>query len=459
MKMRLRSKILAACILVFLYSAPALNAQLDKVFEDVFNGILGDDGALTPVLVINAAGDTLGNHRNHFQPAADAANGILAPALNSLIASNVSSFPLSSTSVGVSFDFSTGQPVSITESLGPIFAEMGRSLGKGKVNVGMNYNYLNMERFRGIRTKDIRFTFTHEDVGPPGLGNIATESDIMDIFLNLDLNANIFAFYATVGLTKNLDLSVALPVLNISMNGDARAVIHSFTHAHEGEANHHFGPSGTETKEPDLEHIESYNASAFGIGDLALRLKYAFLQESGVGLAALLDARLPTGKEEDFFGTGKPNIRLLGIASKKFGDFTPHINLGYDYRGAEFESDELEFAAGFDHKITRGVTFALDILGEIDLNKEDVLVFEYNSEPIVIVDQVENAEGLAGTLTRTIEQTNIPSRDNDNVFNAAIGLRYAPAENIILLGNILLPLNDGGLRSDIAFTVGFAVSL
>lgn len=453
------SRILMTGILFLLCSASSLNAQLDKVFERVFDQILGENGELVRVT------DTLPNgmiidHGLHFQPAADSANNILVPALNRLIASNVSSFPLSSTSAGIRFDFSTGQPVRITESLGPIFAETGKTLGKGRVNVGVNYSYLNLARFRGVRTNDIRFTFVHQDVGPPGLGGISTESDIMDIYLDLDINANIFAFFATVGITRNFDINVALPVLNVSLKGTAKAVVRSFTHAHNGSADHHFGVLGQEVNEPDLDTEVPYGdeGSAFGIGDLAVRMKYAFLSGSAGDFAALLDARLPTGRKEDFLGTGSPNIRFSAIASKKIGDFTPHLNAGYEYRGADYDDDEFEFIAGFDQKLVRGLTLAVDVLGEIDLNTDEDLTFEYNKDPIFITDQVANSDGIMGTLTREIDQTNIPSRIEDNVFNAAIGFRYAPVDNTILLANMLLPLNDGGLRSDIAYTVGFTIT-
>jgi hypothetical protein len=459
MKTKCNKRIVRSCILLgFLLTANVLNAQLNKTFEEVFNKILGDNGALTPVPVI-VGGVEIANHRDHFQPAADQANQVLVPALNTLIASNLSSFPLSSTSVGFSYDFTTGQPVSIMESLGPILAETGRTLGQWKVNIGINYSYMDLARFRGLSTEEIRFTFPHQDVQEAGLGETNTESDVMDIFLDLNAAANIFAFYATLGLTNNMDVGIALPVLNVNLSGDARAVIHSFTHAHLGEANHHFGPEGSETNEPVLEHTEPYSENDFGIGDLAVRFKYGFLQGAEVNLAALLDVRLPTGREEDFLGTGETNVRLSAIASRKFGDFTPHLNVGYDYRKAEFDSDEVEFAAGFDHKIARGLTFALDLLGEIDLNKDEILTFEYEGDDIIIVDRVETSEGEEGTLTRVIDQTNIPNRNNDSIVNAAFGLKYAPNENLLLIGNALVPLNDGGLRPAVAFTFGLAVLL
>ena len=171
-------------------------------------------------------------------------------------------------------------------------------------------------------------------------------------------------------------------------------------------------------------------------------------------IAAFLDVRLPTGKDADFLGTGKTNIRFAGIISKKIGDFTPHLNIGYDKRSADLDSDEFEFAVGFDQKIVSGLTFALDILGEIDVNSDDAIVLFPGIREIV--DQPESGEGEA---RREIDLSNIPERDNDNVYNASFGFRYAPSANVILLGNILVPLNDGGLRSAVVPTIGLTFSL
>ncbi len=446
MRKGLLTKFLLSGIFASLFSIHSLKAQLNTTFkEEIFDHFLIDEIQLSP-----------GNHGNHFRRAAGLADSVLAPALNSLIGGNVSSFPLSSTSVGVSFDFSTGQPVSIVESLGPIFAETGRTLGKGKINAGVNYTYLNLSDFRGIKTEDMRFTFTHVDLSKDGtLGENVNESDIMDVTLGLDVNASIFAFFATMGITKNLDIGVAIPTINVSMEGDARAVINSFTLAAIDTANHHFGE---DPLNPKLESTRNYKESASGIGDLTVRLKYSFAQGKGVNLAALLDVRLPTGDPDDFLGAGETNVRLMGILSKKFGDFTPHLNMGYDYRRADTDSDEFEFAAGFDQKLLSGLTFAIDILGEVDLNKDEAISLFPGS--VTIVDRIKNDAGEEiGQNERHVDLSNIPERDNDNIFNAAFGLRYAPSERIILLGNILVPLNDGGLRSNVAGTVGLAISI
>lgn len=418
-------------------------AQLNKTFENIFNRVLRDDLRLSP-----------GQHGTHFFQAADEANAALAPALNSLVASNVSSFPLSSTVAGVTFDFSSGQPVSITESLGPIFAEKAQTLGKGKLNIGFNFTNLNLARLRGLKTEDIRFTFAHQDLtGEGGLGENPTENDVIDLFLNLDANANIFALYGTWGVTNNFDVSVAVPFVNLSLKGTASAVINSFTFARLGRAFHSFN---ADQLNPDLIDQVPYDESVSGLGDVALRLKYGILAGGDVDLAALADIRLPTGEESDFLGTGKTNARFSWIMSRKVGNFVPHVNLGYDYRGADLDSDEFEFVLGFDNKIAKGVTFAADLLAEIDIQGDEAIDLAPGSRPIH--DMFVTTTGDTAISARQVDLSNIADRNNDNTIDLALGFRIAPSENILFLANILVPLNDGGLRSTFAPTLGFAIS-
>jgi len=415
-------------------------AQLNKTFENIFNRVLRDDLQLS-----------IGLHGTHFFEAADEANAALAPALNSLIASNVSSFPLSSTVAGVTFDFSSGQPMSIAESLGPIFAEKAQTLGKGKLNIGFNYTSLNLARLRGMKTDDIRFTFAHQDLTDDGtLGENPTENDVIDLFLNLDASANIFAFYGTWGVTNSFDVSVAVPVVNISLQGTARAVISSFTLANLGRAFHSFN---ADQLNPDLVDDVPYDESVTGLGDVALRLKYSILAGGDLDLAALADIRLPTGEETDFLGTGKTNARFSWIMSKKVGNFVPHLNLGYDRRGADLDSDEFEFVFGFDNKIAKGVTFAADVLGEIDINNDEAIKLAPGSVTIV-----DNNATTGARSQRFVDLSNISDRDNDNTIDVALGFRIAPSENFLFLANVLVPLNDGGLRSTFAPTIGLAIS-
>lgn len=420
----------------------SLSAQdLSTVYQRMFQKILVTDFGTS---------NSPGQHGNHFKPSAREADSLLTPALNSLIASNISSFPLSSTSAGLTFDFSGGSAEVIRGSQGPLFAETGATLGKGKVSLGLNYNKLSLSHFRGLATKDIRFTFIHQDVGAPGLGDSPNENDLVNIVLNTELSASIFAFYATLGVTNSIDVGIAVPFVDVSMRGVATAAIESYTFAYLGIGNHFF--SG-DTTNPGLTDEFGYNETASGIGDVAIRVKANLAENKGLNVAGLVDVRLPTGDKNNFLGTGSLNVRALAAISKKFGDFTPHFNLGYEYRGADLDSDELEIVAGFDHKLYESFTFAVDFLGEIDLiSSEKIVLFPDSDNPSF---STASRDG-GGMITRTIDRSNIPDTSNDNAYNVAIGLKYASSDKLLLVGNILVPLNDSGLRSQVAPTLGIA---
>ena len=438
---------------ILLFVPNQLAAQIGAEFENLVNKFLIEDIQGPDKLDKN-------KHGEHFRPAADKAKVSIVEALNRLIASNISSFPLNSTTAGISFDFSTGQPVSIRESLGPIFAETGKTLGKGKMNFGFNFTLLDFKKLRGLDTKEITFNFYHQDVKEDGkvLGDSPNESDVMNVNLDLNLDASIFVFYLTTGITENLDISVALPLVSLTLEGTPTATFNSFTLASGGIANHNFGFE-QDSISPILTTNYTYdNRPITGIGDVAVRLKYSFLQE-GINFGALLDARLPTGSKENSLGTGNTNIRLLALFSKKINDFTPHLNVGYDYRGDEFDSNEFEFALGFDQKITSGLTFAFDVLGEIDTDVSDALTTSSNTTTITDFNPEKDSEGeKQWQSTRIFNDSNILDI-KDHIINAAFGIRFAPSDRLQVLGNILVPLNDGGLRPDFAMTFGLSLSL
>lgn len=446
----LRTTLLLAFSGLLTFASPA-QAQFDQTLEQVFDRILRENFQLSP-----------GPHADHYLPAADVATSALTPALSALISSNVSSFPLSATIGGVTFDFSTGQPVSVVESQGPIFAEIAETLGERKLNVGFNTTYLDLNRFRGMPLREIQFTFPHEDLGEPGLGDNPSEVDLVHVALGLDVDATIFAFSATYGVTSNFDVGLAVPFINLNMRGTARAVVESYTlfvqDEFGGGARHFF--DGT-PQNPDLEDDIPYEEHATGIGDIALRFKYRIPARMAFAGAALFDVRLPTGDPKNFLGTGRENIRVSVIGSKRMGTFTPHLNAGYMYRGAEQDSDELELIAGFDQKVARGLTFAFDVLGAFDLQSDEAIrLYDAATGPTTMLhpQSPDPPLGTGASATRSVPLSNVPNWNYDHRLDASAGFRYAPSERFQLLANVLIPLQEGGLRSSIAPTIGFSLN-
>src|SRR5690606_36919099 len=133
-----------------------------------------------------------------------------------------------------------------------------------------------------------------------------------------------------------------------------------------GQAFHFFGCSGEldgGCLDPVLTTEEHYDDSVAGIGDVALRAKYHFPTSGEYDLGALLDVRLPTGSQDDYLGTGSVGVQFSLLASASLGDFAPHANVGYGYRGSAVETEGggsdrsgVRFAVGFDQQLVPRVT-------------------------------------------------------------------------------------------------------
>ena len=75
-------------------------------------------------------------------------------------------------------------------------------------------------------------------------------------------------------------------------------------------------------------------ASSTGLGDVAVRGKYHFLDRGALRLAAAGEVTLPTGREEDFLGAGRVATRVMGVASIEQGVHRParHLRRGMGWR-------------------------------------------------------------------------------------------------------------------------------
>ena len=87
------------------------------------------------------------------------------------------------------------------------------------------------------------------------------------------------------------------------------------------------------------------------------------------------------------------------------------------------------------------------LLADSDINdNEAISLFPGTTR---ITDRTEQGE-----VVRDVDLSNIPERNNDNTMNAVLGFRWAPTEHLGFMLNGLIPLNDGGLRSDVVATMG-----
>jgi hypothetical protein len=393
-----RTRLIAAASGLLLASA----AVADKL-NTLIPGLYGGDG----VTLAGVDGGPFPSHAPHFLvESADSFNR-----LNDIISAQIGAIPFASSGAGFAFryDDDLGTFVQVAKSFGPIFAERADTVGKGRFNANLSFTGFKYDEFLGDDLDHLTVVTLHEpDTLPPDDEHTSFELDTVEIEMNLDINVNALVFAGTYGITDRFDIGFLIPLADVDVRIDARAMVVKSpdnpipvdVHTFEG------GPESPN---------DQARGTATGLGDVLLRAKYHWVTGESHNLAAALQVKTATGDEEDFLGTGDITMRPFLIYSRTFGSFTPHLNLGYEFNLDDSDENSIEYAAGFDVGAEK-FTVAMSVLGSREVN----------------------GDGIA-----------------DTIVNGAVGVKWNPFGNYIVTANLLMPLNDDGLRSDYIGTLAF----
>lgn len=382
-----------------------------------------------PLCLDNSVNATNG-HGDHFVPDIIANNGAILEFLTDAIAASVANLPLSATTSGATFRFVGGLPVRTSSSLGPIFGERAQTLGRGRFVVGANMTGLNFTSLRGVPLNQITLNFSHDDVPPEGLGQPLRENDVLQVRLDLNLNVLVTTFFTTWGITDRVDVGLAVPMVHTSLTGRSAGQFFPF-----GIPTSHFFAG--DSANPVLTASAATFGSATGVGDIVLRTKWSVSTTEDGGVAVLADARLPTGSDEDLTGSGHFSLRGLLLASTRFGDFSPHLNLGYAIRGGR--NDAVLASTGFDQPLSDWATLAADVLAEWQVGESSLTL--------------PNVVTITYPVERTVTPTNIPNMKDHRVYGS-FGMKFRTPGGPIVVANALIPLRRGGLESPFIWTLG-----
>lgn len=434
-------------LITLLILSASVEAEAQSLRDELSQLFIFGEG--TEALFLGGTGDpnnpdAIRAHGSHFIPAAVASNATVIAFLTNAIGASVSNVPVSAASGGATFRFQGGVPVRTSTSAGPIFAERAQTLGRGRLLAGVTRTGATFKTFRGVGIDNLGFTFTHQNVDFPNCDEIfggdcsvygfpAFENETIDLDLGLDINLTVTAFLLTYGIADRIDLGVVLPVVNTSLEGTSTASINPFS---SPPALHFFG--GT-TDNPVLTASRFVEGSATGIGDVSARLKVNLQQGEALAAGVLGEVRFPTGSEEDLLGSGAFAARGIAIVSARFGNFSPHANAGYVYRGGDFETDAVLGTLGFDHLLAPWATLAADLISELQVG----------DSPLALPGAVV----LESPFRRTIEPSRIPDR-RDDIVNASLGVKLTAVQGLTVIANGQWPLNRGGLRANTIWTAG-----
>ncbi|MFL5495377.1 MAG: hypothetical protein ACJ8DC_13420 [Gemmatimonadales bacterium] len=440
----------AAASVVLLLGAPVRAQSLQDLVGQLF--VVGQETAPLWVNAQDLSQPTTapGVEDDGFLPSASSANGAVLDFLTRWVGVSPGYFPVGSTSGGLTFHFEGGLPVAAAVSAGPIYGERGHTLGRGRAVVGANYTSTRFNTSRGKPIDDLRLEFTHSNIDSDQcdaeegrdcapLGVPASENDLLEVLLTLDLDVDVASLFATYGLLDRIDLGLIVPVVHTSLAAHSIAQIIPFGGLPTGAT--HF-LAGT-AEDPVLSTTQVVAGSATGIGDIAGRLKVNLLDRNRAAVALLADVRAPTGDEKDFLGTGEWAFRGLGILSLQFGDFSPHVNAGYVWRGRNaanrVANDAILATLGFDQVFAPWATFSADVISELQLGRS---VFEVPA-PVT----------FTAPFVRSVRPMEI-SDARDNLVTVSLGFRLATLSNFMGVANTLIPVTGSSPRPDFAWTVG-----
>lgn len=454
------------------------------------------------VTMPSTVGNVAGNpHEAHFLPAAAQ---LQAPyALNGAVVSQLATFPIGSSSGGFTytFDEKTGIPQRSSGNFGPAFAERALTNGKGKLNLGINYQHVGYDKFEGLGVGgDVRFYLQHNDccplqlpdgtpnpagsVGPSQDVNPFFEGDLVKTTLSLDVKTDTTAFFANYGVADHFDLGVVVPFVSVKLDASINSELIRLATA-ANPTIHSFGGSGPNTK------VSTESGSASGLGDVLLRGKLRFLSSPGGGLALGADVRLPTGDKDQLLGTGATQAKASLIYSADYGRVSPHMNVGYTYSSGSASSavatyslgdetptplptapdaydtvfrgstpntpvtgvnldvpDEINYTAGFAVSASPRLSLSATLVGRTLRNVTRFAVgdksFSYRTTTGGPLQAVSYNDGLDVSSTS----------GNLTLLLGVAGFKLNVGKTLLLNGNVLFPLNDDGLRPKTTAVVG-----
>lgn len=438
--------------------------------------------SLLPELILGeirlpAPGGDVLSHEAHFSPLTvnDPSNPAVAivQSFNTQFLAQLSSFPLGSSTGGLTytFDSTLGTFRRGSPSFGPAFAERALTIGRGRLSGGFNYQHASYSSFEGVSLDDgsVKFYLRHQECctvggppGPPLFGTVPTpdgsretpffEGDLIEAALSLDARTDTVSLFANYGLSERWDVGLAVPIVHVSIDADVVATIQRLATGANGNI-HTFeagNPGATST-------VISRSGTATGLGDVVLRTKYRFLDVPGGGLGAGADFRLPTGDQDELLGAGG-QTRVYFVASTGQARFAQHINIGYTFAAGDLPDlglagvptsavpDEFGYTGGVEFVATPRLTLLADLVGR---TLRDVGRLSLATKTFAFQEAVPTTPPHTASF-----QEFEPRPGNLNVLLGAFGAKANVWGDLLVSGNVLVPFTDAGLKSRLTVVVG-----
>jgi hypothetical protein len=435
------ARLVAACLLIAAAasraSAQTTVQSTSPTLAEMLQNVYGPHGLTVDSEAVLPDGST---HSAHFNGAFQSEFG----RINIALVRQLGALPIPSPASGFTytFDNSTGTFVRSTQSFGPILADRAETIGRGRFAFGYGLQQFSFDTFDGLRLAHIPAVFTHDD---SSLGGGRTDVITTDNAISASVTQSTFSL--TYGATEHFDIAFGVPVVRTSLSVVSDATIHRIGTA-DNPAIHFF-------RDPDApgtygnERMFVARGSAMGLGDIIVRGKGTAFKTARAGLALGVEARLPTGQQENLLGSGSFGLKVFEAVSATFERVTPHVNVGYQWNGRSVLAgdvatgvkgdlpDELSYVIGADVGIEKRLSLAFDVLGRHSSDAPRL-----SSSTFTAADSRETFQDIAF------------SQGSLNIVSGACGLKANVVGTMLVTFNLQFKLNDAGVRAKVTPLVG-----
>ena len=362
-------------------------------------------------------------------------------AIASSVVMQIASVPIGSSSGAFTYirNEETGETALKAFGFGPSFAERPTTLGKaGAFTFGTTFQRTVFRTFEGVNlrgglTADVRLD------GRP----------VRQLFTAaIDFSTATTSFVATAGVTRDLDVSVSVPWVRLSLAGMRTSGAGSALGA------------GTIVRE----------AETAGIGDILVRGKWAPYQTERGGIAAAFEARLPTGDQDKLIGVEGVRSRVLFLGSATAGIVSPHVNLSYQFGGPGARvrtvpdgvdelidarvGAELGYTVGVEVAAHPSLTLSVDVLGRSLRNAARFRFEERGLGPDQGTPEMRATLAQLSQLGRARIYSLNPQVGTLNRWLLAVGAKTAVFGRGLVRIDVLGSLNDAGLKPGLTTVLG-----
>lgn len=325
---------------------------------------------------------------------------------------NLATLPVATSSSGFVYRLNPelGTVERLTQSFGPFFVERAITAGRGQVSLGLTFQQLRFTSLDGHNLRDGSLVTT--------ANQFTDESAPFDVDqLTLDITGSVATLYGNVGVTDNVEVGVAVPMVSLIVDGS--------------RINTYRGRTFTQA---------TAHARSTGLTDLVVRTKFTPYRDGGSAIAGAIDLRLPTGRSEDLLGAGSRSVKFSLIGSVESGRVSTHANAGIGVGGL---ATELSYGTALGIVASGHVTVIGELIGRLIDSPSGILPV---AAPHPTLRGVETIR-LGADSSRLNMVTVVP------------GFKWNLTQTWVLAANVSVPLTKDGLTAPFTPFIGLDYAL